>query len=1245
MSAVPPVSSRFRHRFQPRLRWLPPAIALLLLLSPSRPASSSPLIWHNTPGYRYAELPAPAPGPPGFDLLPPSVTGINFSNLLSNPTLSTNRLYEIGSGVALGDIDGDGLVDLYLTGLENGNRLYRNLGNWRFQDITASAGVACHGQFSTGAVLVDLDGDGDLDLLVNGFGTGTRAFFNDGTGRFTERDVGLAPTYGATSMALADVDGDGDLDLYVTNYRTDTFFDHPRGLRMEMRTQPDGTRILEPRDRFITLAQADGAPMVIERGEPDILYLNRGNGRFAPIPWITGLFLDEDGQPLTSVPTDWGLSVLFRDLNGDGLPDLYVCNDFVAWPDRVWFNEGGRRFRAAPRHAFRSFSLASMAVDAADINRDGHDDLFVADMLSPRRQFRAWQRPDTLKGSVTWPVEDPEFRPEIPRNTLHLARGDGTFAEIATLAGLAATDWTPAALFLDVDLDGWEDLLVTTGNLHDLQDADALDVIRRSGGDTTPAMRRKNLALLPHRATPSLAFRNRRDLTFEEVGEQWGFNTVGVAHGFALADLDNDGDLDLVVNAMNAPARVYRNRASAPRLAVRLRGAHQNTRGIGARITVRGGPVTQSQEMIAGGRYASSDDPMRVFATGSATSLEIEVRWRSGHLSRVPHAQPNRLYEIFETASLPQPAPPPSRPLPLFTPVTPPLPHLHTDAPFDDFARQPLLPRRLSNLGPAVAWTDLDGDRRPDLLVSGGTGGRTLAYRNPPHGGFNELPLTGLPRTNPRDQNALVVAPGPTGAPFLWIGESNWENADPDAAPFRAVPLPTPTPAPPPRLPNWPLPPSATGPLAFADVDGDGVLDLFVGGRAVPGRYPEAAHSFLLRAHAGSWTVAQSFPALGRISGAVFADLDGDGRPDLALASEWDSIRLFLNRDGRLVEATTEFGLAPYRGLWNGIAAGDFDGDGQLDLVATNWGRNGRPDLPGWHPSPILLYHGDFAGDGSQIPLLASHDPFLAKVTPWRERKAVIASLPSVAARFPSHRDYGAASIHDLLGPAASRATRLEATTLDSMLFLHRGNRFEPRPLPIEAQFAPAFGVAVADFDGDGHEDLFLAQNFFGTDVETARQDAGTGLLLLGDGQGGFRALPPAESGIALHGEQRGTAGADFDGDGRPDLAVAQYRSPLTVLRNTRGQPGVRISLAGPPANPDAIGVILQLRFGKQLGPARGLHAGSGYGSQDHTTLVLAAPIDPAGLLIRWPDGTRSDLPWPSGARSVRAFPNRLQPD
>ena len=1199
--------------------------------------------WRSQPGLRRVAIrPGPGKGP-GFELLPAGTTGVAFTNHLAEATVARNRLLELGSGVALGDVDGDGRVDLYLCRLEGDNALYRNLGDWRFEDITARSGVACPGQYSTGCNLADLDGDGDLDLLVNSLGGGTRVFHNDGRGRFTEAELGFLRNTGATSMALADVEGDGDLDVYVTHYRTDTFHDPPKGGRFVQRRQPDGSTLIEPKDRYLGVPSMNGNLEVLERGEPDALYINRGGTNVVLVPWNVGLFIDEQSQALSEPPGDWGLAVMFRDLDGDHRPDLYVCNDFVHWPDRLWLNRG-KRFQAAPQTTLRSQPLSSMSMDAADIDRDGHDDFFVAEMLSPRREDRARQRPDTLDGVVRWPLERPGFRPEVTRNALQRSRGDGTWADIAPLAGVAATDWTWASAFLDVDLDGWEDLLLTTGNFHDVQDIDAQGRIIREGLWKTPETREQGLALLPRRATPSVALRNRRDLTFEDTSASWGFDQRGFAHGMAFGDLDNDGDLDVVVNALNGPVRILRNGAQAPRLAVRLKGARGNSAGIGARIRVTGGPVSQHQEMISGGRYLSGDQALRVFAAGQARSLDVEVVWRGGRRTEVRGLEPDQIVEIEEADTL-DPRPAAASPQPLFQGlVAAPDPVPREPAPAE-FERQPLLPRRLGTEAPGLAWADWDGDGDPDLWVGADEDGRPRVLRNGGAAGFLTDETLRLRTPESGDCVGVLIVPGPKGAavPHRWIAGLWHGKASPAVAP-RFADL-TPSNAAP-SIASSPAPSddSATGPLALADVDGDGLLDLLVGARTRAGRYPETSSTLLLPGTPTGWAPPRTVTDSARVSGAVFTDIDGDGDPDLVLAGDWDSLRLFRNDGGRLVEATAGSGLESWKGLWNGVTAGDFDGDGRMDLAASNWGRNWRIDQTGGpagatpvsnRPVPVQLVSGEFSEPGRVLTLLASVDPATGRQTPWRAWSALVKAIPSLVERVSSHRDFAARDVTGLLGPLAARASSVEADTFDSMVFLNRGGRFEAVPLPVEAQFAPAFGLSVADFDGDGREDLFLAQNFFGVDAETPRQDAGTGLVLLGDGRGRFRGLSPREAGFSLPGEQRASAIADVDGDGRPDLAVGQHAGITRIFRNVGGRPGVRVRLEGPPGNPEGVGAVLRLVFGERLGPAREVHVGSGFRSQDSADTVMAAPTVPTALEVRWPGGRVQRVDWPTGARAV----------
>ncbi len=541
------------------------------------------LEWQPTAGGRYAEVSLPRAGKNGFSLLTPPECGVFFTNSLSEARSITNQVHLNGSGVACGDVDGDGWSDIYFCGLDSDNKLYRNLGNWKFQDITEVAGVACKNMDSTGAVFADVDADGDLDLIVNSLGHGTHVFVNDGKGRFkeSEKNRGMNGDKAGTSLTLADIDGNGTLDLYVANYRLGSIRDQPN-TRFSIRivdglptvVAVNGRAIEAPdlRNRFNFSVSPDGSSVLYtENGEPDVLYLNDGKGQFTPTSFTDGRFADENGKPLTKAPYDWGLTATFRDLNGDGAPDLYVCNDFKT-PDRIWMNDGQGRFRALDPLAIRQTSLSSMGMDVADVDRDGHDDLLVVDMLSRDHRHRFMQRVD-IKPDIL-PMGAIERRPQTSRNTLFQNRGDGTYAEVAQYSGLEASEWCWMPVFLDVDLDGYEDVLIPNGFEIDGMNLDVAAAIEQKKKEKklTPLEQLQLRKLFPRLDTANLAFRNLGKFKFEETGAAWGFNARSVSQGMALADLDNDGDLDAVVNNMNAAAFVYRNDSTAPRVGVRLRG-------------------------------------------------------------------------------------------------------------------------------------------------------------------------------------------------------------------------------------------------------------------------------------------------------------------------------------------------------------------------------------------------------------------------------------------------------------------------------------------------------------------------------------------------------------------------------------------------------------------------------------------------------------------------------------------------
>lgn len=1197
------------------------ALALLL------PLASAAAPWETGPGYRRLALEVPAGGRPGFTTLPVPLTGVTFTNQLAQSRYLENFNLLNGSGVALGDFDGDGRCDVYLCGLERPGALYRNLGAFRFEDVADRVGVDCAGQASTGAAFADVNGDGHLDLLVNSMGGPNALLVNDGRGRFTNLTAaaGLVSSLGSTSLALADIDGDGDLDLYVANYGVNSILRSGGHLSFRyVNGRPVATGRHAKRVRVL-----DGR--IFELGEPDVLHLNDGSGRFTPIPWTGGAFLDEEGRPLTDAPWDQSLSVLFHDLNGDGAPDLYVCGD-ASTPDRLWLNDGRGRFRAVPAVAVRQTPYFSMSVLAADLDRDGHDDLLVTDMLSRQHLYALTQR-GTMHDQPRLPG-DLTSRLQERRNMLLRSRGDGTFAELAWFAGVAGSEWAWSCLSLDVDLDGWEDLLISNGFLHNVDDLDTQERIRNLGR-LTVAESRQTALLFERLDTANLAFHNQRDLTFRECGRAWGFDSLRVSNGMALGDLDGDGDLDLVVNCLNDGALVLRNDTSAPRLAVRLRGRPPNTQGIGARIRVSGGPVVQEQEMAAGGRYMSGDEPLRVFATGNAQRLTIEVRWRAGGQTIITNAEPNSLYEIHEPVTAGSPAVTPAsspRPVPLFADVSDQLGHRHVETPFDDFAQQPLLPYRLSRLGPGIGWLDLDADGRDELIVTGDTGGRPEAFRYGP-ATKRFLPLAAELPGLPGDGVAVAGWVSSAGQRRCLVGVACQKAGDTNVPVLALFAWEEP------RLTavgDWGGLAASAGPVAVADYDGDGDLDVFVGGRFRPGQYPAPVDSALLRNTDGRLQpdpqANRLLAGIGLVAGACWTDVDGDGFSDLVVACEWGPLRIFRNHRGVLHDESSAWGLAAHTGLWTGITAGDFDGDGRMDLVAGNWGLNSPYRAS--PAEPLELLYGDYDDNGLVDVLEAYQVPGLG-LAPRRDFDTIASALPFVRHRFASRRAYAQASLSEVLGPAKAHTRRLAVTTLLTTVFMNRGGRFEAVALPDQAQWAPVYGVGVADLDGDGFEDLFLSQNLHATRPDFTRMDAGRGLVLRGDGKGGWAVLSGQESGVLLYGEQRGCALADFDADGRTDLAVAQNGALTGLFRNLGARPGLRVRLVGPVGNPEGVGAQLRLRWGDRLGPARELHAGSGYGSQDSLIPVLATPEPPDHVWVRWSGGAETETMVPPGATGI----------
>ena len=1173
--------------------------------------------WQEAVGHRLSKLKIQEEGKVGFTQLATIAIGIQFTNRVSRATLARRSNLASGSGVALGDTNGDGLCDVYFCRLEGDNELYLNQGDWRFQRALNANGAAATGHLTRGASFADVDGDGSLDLLLTTFSKGTRCLLNDGEGQFTDATVkaGLESRTSGTTLALGDVDRDGDLDLYVANFGELALLRDGGSFAVR---QVGGKSVVTGQHAS-RLKIVDGK--LIELGESDAFYLNDGLGVFQRLPWGSGRFVRADGQPLAE-PLDFGLCVQMRDINGDGFVDIYVCNDFQT-PDRFWLNDGAGKFREVGPEAVRSVAYASMGADFADIDRDGHTDFFVVEMLSRDSSTRL------MKSSSNNPMPPMpggiSKRLQVARNTMFWNRGDGTFAEVGRYAGVEASDWSWQPVFLDVDLDGYEDLLITNGHLHDVNDRDSQAKFAR-----VPKAKRSQVGQLmfPPNTTANVAYRNQGNFKFAETGQAWGFNSSQMSHGIATGDLDNDGDLDLVVNCINQPPLVYRNDTVAPRVAVQLRGLPPNTHGIGARVTVVVGKIRQTQEIIAGGRYLSGDQPLRMFAMGTGTwNRSIEVAWPSGRRSFIANPTPNHIYEIIEPSSEPvKQALYRLEPEPFFEDASRLLNHSHVENNYDDTALQPQLPRRLDRSGPGVAWLDYDNDGDDDLLVGAGAGSAVVVYKNMGDGRFGVV-----------SGAAGLKLPGDMVSACGWVdssGRRTWLAAVTNyESPRSRARLMTFRKSGGLSRSGKSLEDIMPGPIAVADVDADGDLDVFIGGRAVTGHYPQASVSMLLNNTTRSLdpTGGTLSQALGLVNGAVFSDLDGDRFPELIVATEWGPVRVFKNEQGKFSEATESLGLGGLTGLWQGVATGDFDGDGRTDIVATNWGLNSalRPSLIN---PPRLYYH----FTDSSVPtslILAAWDDRLRQYLPTRDLPSLFSGYSGLRGVFQSYREYAEAGVQKLMDyhPAATHS--VTAAVLQSMVFLNRKEGFEPKPLPPEAQLSPAFGVSVGDLDGDGIDDLFLAQNFAAFPTDADRLDAGRGLWLRGLGEANFMPVKGDEAGLKMYGDQRACALADYDADGRLDIVVTQSGGRTHLFRNNKAKPGLRVRLVGGKLNPDAIGSAARLHYGQAPAATSGTwcewQLGSGYGSQDGLGKVLATPSPPSLIEVRWPSGktTRTSLP------------------